>query len=74
MSEPVGNTDYGVRLNGYSVINGKKLCRYDRSSDKEYKIGNIESTKTLEFGPVYMTVWTLTSGEKYHHISTQLFT
>lgn len=62
--------DYGTRLHGYSIKNGKKLYVISQLTDKERKLGFIEKEKDLKFGPVFMKVWTLENGEIYHHIST----
>jgi hypothetical protein len=66
------NTDYGVRLNGYSISSsksGQKLYSYDRWSDKEYFIGKVAFEDEVQDGSFKVRTWTLTNGKKYHYIS-----
>lgn len=63
--------DYGIKLNGFSIISsksGKKLSSYCRDSDKEYRIGKIDSEENFKDGSFKITAWTLTDGGKYYYV------
>lgn len=58
---------YGTRLTGYAEKNGKKLYRYIRDTDREYKLGIIKSYTKETHGPITVQIWELENGEKYHY-------